>query len=150
METVRVETWHQLKQLMPLVEQYYNQTDIYDCTFPVLAAEVARMFADTVHYAIYMVPDVGYIIFYLPMNLIYDTLWVDTAFIVKDKQSQHIFKEVFMPLIYNMGRMTKTKWVKFQAKIPADVWSHITEREVQVEKIMVIENDLRGEDYVQG
>ena len=144
MEVVKVTTWNHLKRILVLAEQYHKEIDVYDCTFPILAGEMARMISSNKH-VMYMVVDgtidIGYVVLYYGEDLVYSTLWLDTLYITKSHRGQGIIQKQIIPLVKHMVYSIGVKHLKYQATIPKEKWEHVTGMTVREERVMVIDND---------
>ena len=150
MNTIKLSTWTHLKRLLVLVEQYYSSTNVYDCTFPVLAGDIARQFSNTKNNAFYMVEDgdkdVGFLSIYLDTTMLHNEMWIEAAYFIENYRKKGLFREHFLPIIFDLDRMMGIKRTKFSADIDKEVWEHITGRPVRVEKIMVIDHISEEQD----
>jgi len=146
MQTIRVTTWDHLKRLLVMVEEYYNMTDTYDCSFPILAGEVARQFNNTFNYTYFILydtekgVDAGYQNYSVDTTGVYHNLWVDVTYLKKQYRCKNLFKQHFLPLIYQLGEAANVKTVRFTTPMTPRVWERMTGRKVTAENVLVITN----------
>ena len=142
METTRVTTWAQLKQLTKLAEQYSIEDKQYDTSFAVYATELTRRWQLNNH-EFYLLHNgtlpIGYTIVHTDDTGLNNTLYVYDLFIGKDFRGAKGFYSL-IKLINQICIDNNIPRAEFPSELGKETWEKLTQLPVAIKNVVVIDN----------
>lgn len=148
MNTSKVTTWRELKQLVALAEEYSKEHKQYDSTFAVYAVELVRRYQLPNHEFHLLYDDtkpIGYTILHSDSTGLNNTLYVYDLFITKEARGKGAFRKL-IELIANTGISNNFNRAQFPTSISQDQWKYLTQLRCNtINVIQVYHPDYTGD-----
>jgi len=142
METTKVTTWYQMKQLAELAQQYSIEDKQYDAPFAVYAIELVRRWQLPNHSFILLYDEskpIGYTIMYTDDTGLNNTLYIYDLYITKAQRGKKGFYSLIQ-VINQTAIDANIKRGEFPSQLDDDTWQRLTELSVTVNKVITVDN----------